>query len=89
MVSDFTPYALESYKIEIFIAAKEECSRKMHFHQNEINNGHYSKYHLEQMEVYHKEFLKWIPIIEKAKERDRKREKDFEILFKQYENNQR
>lgn len=81
LTTDFSQWQIENYNTEILIEAKNECARKMKFHQSEINAGYVSEYHFEQMATYKAEFLKWVPIVLAAKERDAKRQSEFEAYF--------
>lgn len=81
LTTDFSAWQLANYNTSILEEAKAECTRKMMFHQNEINNGYVSQYHIDQMNLYKVERLKWIPIVKAAKERDAKVAAQFASYF--------
>lgn len=74
---DFTANELVNLKTPYLIAAKEACSSKITFHQNEINTGHGNQYHFDMLELYMSEFRKWVPIVIAAKARDKKEDEEF------------
>lgn len=77
LTTDFTPHELVNLKTHYLVAAKKMCSDKITFYQNEINTGHCCESHINNLELYFNEFIKWVPIVNAAKERDRKDENDF------------
>lgn len=81
LTSDFSKWQLENYNTDILEGAKQRCTDKMRFHQNEINSGYVSEYHIEQLKRYSAERLKWIPIIRAAKERDAVAKAEFNSYF--------
>lgn len=77
LTTDFTAYELKNLNINILVDAKLRCSQKIQFHQSEINTGHSSQYHIDQLEIYFKDFQKWVLIVSDARDRDVKNEADF------------
>lgn len=77
LTTDFTEEQLKNYHLHYLVEAKQRCSDKITFHQSEINNGHCSQYHLDQLDLYFNEFCKWVPIIQARKAKDAKDEADY------------
>jgi len=78
LTTDFTAYELVNLKTNILEAAKRACSDKITFFQSEINSGRSGmvQSHIENLKLYTSEFIKWVPIVRAAKERDKKNERD-------------
>ena len=81
LVSEFSEWQLENCDINIFIEAKNTCISKCNFYMNEINLGYISQSNIYLYEQFSKEWLKWIPIIEKAKKRDAERKKEHDKIW--------
>ena len=74
LVSDFSNWALENYKIDDFINAQIRCKEHLDFYISEIKDGR-TIGNQEKKDYWEQEFLKWTPIIDKAEQRDSQREK--------------